>query len=454
MSGRCRVSEESLLAFLADTGLPLVSRLTSVLRVVALSLGVGCLFLAVTGATLARSAIFDPSSQWFDSLSAFLSVPFFFLSHHYARRSRLQASALSLFAGLYILSLLGAVARGGLTPGWYFQPLLAIVVTSTLGSVPGLLMTMVGAAAILASPWMHGAGASQGSLPVPHSLGLAAVTLLSGLTGVLLHRLLLNAVGTGDELRQRFRDSHMALRQREKLLRHALRLETVGDLASMVVHQLRNHFQVILGHVAMGTRQGPGEQGRHLGMIGETLEEAGPLLDQLLGLAHPEDGEPRPCDLTELAADFSEKARRILPAAVGMDQQFAPGQLPVHLDPRGLEHALLNLVINARDAMAGKGTLVVSTGREEERAWISVADSGPGISAGCLDQIFDPYFTTKPVGQGTGLGLTAVSRFVHSSQGRVRVDSVEGRGTTFTLIFPTRGRRVEGRSPGERRATG
>ena len=428
---------------MADTGLPLVSRLTSVLRVLALSLGVGCLFLAVTGATLARSAIFDPSSLWFNSLSALLSVPFFCLSHHYARRSRLQSSALSLFAGLYILSLLGAVARGGLTPGWYFQPLLAIIVTSTLGSVPGLLMTMVGAAAILASPWMHGAVATPGSMPVPHSLGLAALTLLCGLTGVLLHRLLLNAVGTGDELRQR-----------EKLLRHALRLETVGDLASMVVHQLRNHFQVILGHVAMGARQGPGEHSRRLGMIGETLEEAGPLLDQLLGLAHPEDGEPRPCDLTQLAADFSEKARRILPASMELDQQLAPGQLPVHLDPRGLEHALLNLVINARDAMAGKGTLVVATGGEGERAWISVADSGPGIPEGHLEQIFDPYFTTKPVGQGTGLGLTAVSRFVHSNQGRVRVDSVEGRGTTFTLIFPTRGQRVSGRSPAEQRATG
>ena len=452
MNRRYRVSQESLLAFLGGTGLPVVSSLTSVLRWGSLSLGLGSLVIATVGILFGNSPIFDPSTQWSDSLSVLLCVPFFLLSHHFAKRSRLQASALSLFAGLYLLSVLSALVRGGITPGWYFQPLLAILVTSTLGAVPGLLLTLLSAAAILVSPWIRNAGV--GGLPLSHSLSLAAVTLMAGLTGVLMHRLLLAAVGAGDEVQQRFRDSRKALREREKLLRHALRVETVGDLASMVVHRLRNHFQVIGGHVTMGARPGARDQGRHLAMIGQTLNEASPLLDQLLGLAHPDDGEPLPCDLNRLAEDFFVKARRILPSAVDLGQRPATDRLPVLLDPRGLEHALLNLVINARDAMGGKGALVISTGSGEGQAWISISDSGPGIARAILDKIFDPYFTTKPVGQGTGLGLTAVSRFARSSQGQVRVDSEEGRGATFTLAFPARKQRkgqsgaLEGRAIG------
>jgi signal transduction histidine kinase len=433
--------------------LPLVSSLTTVLRWTSLSLGVGCLMLGTAGILPGSSALFDPGTRGFDSLSVLLCGPIFLVSHHFVRRSRLHASALALFAGLYLLSLLAALVRGGLGPGWYVQPLLAILVTSTLGAVPGLLLTSMGAVAILVSPWLPGSG-TVAALPLSHSLSLSAVTLFAGLTGVLLHRLLLDAVGVGDELRQRFRHTRQALRQREKLLRHALRVETVGDLAAMVVHRLRNHFQIVLGHVTLGTRPDAEDQARHLEMIGQTVEESSPLLDQLLGLAHPEDGEPRPCDLNELAAEFSERARSILPSAVELHQRLDPGALPVLLDPRGLDHALLNLVINARDAMGGAGSVVISTGGRQEQVWISVQDSGPGIAEENLDRVFDPYFTTKPLGQGTGLGLTAVSRFASSSQGRVRVSSEAGRGATFTLTFPARSQPAEGSGARKGRATG
>ena len=136
MNGRYRVSEESLLAFLSGTGLPLVSSLTTVLRWTSLSLGVGCLILGIAGILPGSSAMFDPATRGFDSLSVLLCGPIFLLSHHFARRSRLQASALSLFAGLYLLSLLGALVRGGLGPGWYIQPLLAILVTALWAQFP------------------------------------------------------------------------------------------------------------------------------------------------------------------------------------------------------------------------------------------------------------------------------------------------------------------------------
>lgn len=424
-----------MVAFLSRTGLPVVPGL----RWISLTLALGSLGVAIVGVALGISTVFDGSDSSWDSVAVSAGVPMFLMSHHFARRSRVRASATWLSCGLYVLSLASTLVRGELTPGWFLQPLLALLVTSALGSVTGLTLTLFSAVVVVVSPWLHGFGAIGTSS--------AAVILFAGLIGVVLHRVLRAAVAGADELRQQ-----------EKLLSHALRIETVGDLASMVVHRLRNHFQVILGHVTMGSRSEVDERSRHLEMIGRTLDDASPLLDQLLGLAHPEEGEPRPCDLNELAGDFVTNAGRVLPSTVDLDQRLAAGRLPVLLDPRGLEHALLNLVINARDAMGGRGAMVISTGSQGDRAWISVGDSGPGIASEHLERIFDPYFTTKPVGQGTGLGLTAVSRFAASSRGHVRVDNGEAGGATFTLSFPTaapgavrgaeRNRGLEGRATG------
>ena len=114
----------------------------------------------------------------------------------------------------------------------------------------------------------------------------------------------------------------------------------------------------------------------------------------------------------------------VLPATIEVG--FGPSEEPlqVRVDPRGLEQALWNLAINARHAMADGGTLQLRTGVDDGYAFVSVADSGPGIPEDIQRRIFDPYFTTKPRGQGTGLGLAAVDRFVRGSRGRVRLESV------------------------------
>ena len=108
----------------------------------------------------------------------------------------------------------------------------------------------------------------------------------------------------------------------------------------------------------------------------------------------------------------------------------------VQIDRDGLMHSLWNLVINARQAIQGSGAITVRGGSDRHQVWIEVADTGCGMSKEVQGRIFDPYFTTKAPGQGTGLGLTAVARFVRASNGLVQVESEVGKGTTFRLRFP------------------
>jgi signal transduction histidine kinase len=108
----------------------------------------------------------------------------------------------------------------------------------------------------------------------------------------------------------------------------------------------------------------------------------------------------------------------------------------VLLNRHGLVHALWNLVINARQAIQGEGEITLRCGQDRHQVWIELQDSGSGMTPQVKERIFEPYFTTKPPGQGTGLGLTAVQRFVRGSNGVIQVDSEVGRGTTFRLRFP------------------
>ena len=108
----------------------------------------------------------------------------------------------------------------------------------------------------------------------------------------------------------------------------------------------------------------------------------------------------------------------------------------VQVNPHGLVHALWNLVINAKQAIDGEGKIALRCGSDRRHVWVEVSDTGPGIPAEVQERIFDPYFTTKPIGQGTGLGLTAVARYVRGSNGAIEVESAPGRGTTFRMRFP------------------
>lgn len=439
MPTKVRLTQESLLGFLSSTGLPLVSRLATVVRWLALGLTVASLLYGVF-ALLRWGVLWKAELPWSGALPALLSTPLYVLAFAQAR-VRMQFAVFGLVAALFVLSMVAAWPRGPFSIGWYVQPFLALVATCSLGVVTGLSMTLVAVVVLLAMAVTHASGVPGVTEPPDlwvHSTSLAALTLASALAGALVHKMLLAAVQAAEMQRRRHQQSSRALRYREKLLRHALRLETIGDLAGMVVHQLRNSFQVMIGHATLAADGDDEERSRRLPAIADTLRACQPLLDQLMVLAHPQDGSPSPEDLDRLVDEFHRKARNLLPAAVTLRREQHDGPLPVLVDPIGLEHALWNLLINARHAIGGKGEIVLRTGSDSASVWVAVEDSGCGIPPEIQARIFDPYFTTKPPGEGTGLGLTAVARFVRGSNGSVEVRSAVGAGSEFVLSFPLR----------------
>jgi signal transduction histidine kinase len=372
-------------------------------------------------------------------MPALASAPFFLLAWFGWRRHRLQRAATLLFVALFVLTIAANWPRGAFSAAWYVHPVLALLATACLGVIPGLSLTLVGVTALLLAALTRPGDAVVGSAMPDvwvHAISLTAVTLASALAGAILNRLVFMALITAEAQRRKNFESSRALRHREKLLRHALRVETIGDLAGMVCHQLRNTFQVLLGHVTLGGMADDEERQKRIRLIEETLQQSQPLLDQLLRMAHPDDGTTMPCDLAETLRVFHGQARLVLPESILITCEAPTGVPLVLLNPHGLVHALWNLVINAKQAIRGDGAITLRCGSDRHQVWIEVADTGDGMPAEVQKRIFDPYFTTKPAGQGTGLGLTAVSRFVRASNGVIQVESAPGSGTTFRMRFP------------------
>jgi signal transduction histidine kinase len=436
---RVQLSQESLFDFLSATGLPLVSRLVSVVRSLALALAMGSAAFAAYALLNWPEGLWNPGLPWGGALPALAAAPLYSWASGLAARRRMQPAALVLFLALYLFSVLASWLRGALSPSWYVQPFLALLATCCLGVVPGLTLTLVAVVVLLVAPWAGPDPGVVGGATADtwvHATSLAALTLASALTGALVHKLLRAALVAVESQRLLNLDSRRALRHRERLLRHAMRVDTVGDLAGLVGHQLRNAFQVMLGHVTLGVSGDEPDPSRRLTLVGEALQQTRPLLDQLMTLAHPDEGQPEPIDLDRCVAAFFARARCLMPSLITVRLERADAALPVLLDPRGLEHALWNLVINARQAMPEGGTIILRTGADGDSACVAVADTGCGIPPEVRQRIFDPYFTTKPPGQGTGLGLAAVDRFVRASKGRIDVETDVGRGSTFLMRFP------------------
>jgi signal transduction histidine kinase len=434
------MSQETLFGFLTSTKLPVVSSLAGVIRWISLGLGVAALVQGLVCWTCFEGGFWAANLPWAGALPALAAAPQFLTAWWHWRQNRLQSAATWLFTALFSLTILANWPRGAFGVSWYLQPVLALLATTGLGVVPGLLLTLVGVLALLAAaafgPVTELASLIGGEALWIHAASLACLTLASALAGAITNRLLFRALLTAEAQRRKNLESSRALRYREKLLRHALRVETIGDLAGMVCHQLRNSFQVLQGHVSLGELDDDAERRHRLQLIERTLDETRPLLDQLMMMAHPEEGTAAQCDLVPVLRHFHEQARLVLPKSIDVACLLPEEPLPVLLNPRGLVHVLWNLVINARQAIQGDGRIVLRAGVDRGQVWIEVSDSGSGIPKELHERIFEPYFTTKPPGQGTGLGLTAVARFVRGSHGLVQVESEVGKGTTFRLRFP------------------
>jgi PAS domain S-box-containing protein len=241
------------------------------------------------------------------------------------------------------------------------------------------------------------------------------------------------------------REAQLKLEQMHQQLAESQKLDALGQLTGGVAHDFNNLLMIISGSLytlrkAVG--DDPKSQ-RALSAIEGATKRGASLTSQLLTFARRQSVNPQAVDVAERI----DAVREVLDAAVGsaVTLQFdvEPGVWPVMVDVAEFETALVNLVINARDAMTGGGVIIISAHNDKRggevgagHVAISVQDTGTGIAPDILSKIFDPFFTTKPIGKGTGLGLSQVHGFAHQAGGTVRVTSELGKGTRITILLP------------------
>ena len=260
------------------------------------------------------------------------------------------------------------------------------------------------------------------------------------------------------ERTQELQDANEALRAEaverqlaEAQLRQVQKMEAVGQLTGGIAHDFNNMLAVVVGGIDLARRRlnGPKrEVMAHLTNAMEGATRAAALTRRLLSFARSEPLLPERVDSSELVAGMSDLLDRTLGERIQVEVALAHDAWPTYVDPHQLENAIVNLAVNARDAMDGTGIMRVSTAnvtlkanevgdvRPGEYVRISVTDTGCGMTPEVRERAFEPFFTTKPVGKGTGLGLSQIFGFAHQSGGEVGIQSEVGRGTTVSIYLP------------------
>ncbi|MCW5734380.1 MAG: PAS domain S-box protein [Enhydrobacter sp.] len=251
------------------------------------------------------------------------------------------------------------------------------------------------------------------------------------------------------------REAEEALRKAEEALRHSQKMEAIGQLTGGIAHDFNNMLTAIIGSMEVLKRRI--RAGRYDdvqsfmdGAIG-AANRAASLTHRLLAFARRQPLDPKAVDVNQLIRGMEDLLRRTLGEAIRLSVDLAPEGWTALTDAHQLENAILNLAINARDAMPNGGTLSIGTARETlshklrfgqeeieagDYVVVCVGDTGVGMSEETLKKVFEPFFTTKPIGQGTGLGLSMIYGFAKQSRGHVRIESTEGSGTIFRLYLP------------------
>ena len=235
----------------------------------------------------------------------------------------------------------------------------------------------------------------------------------------------------------------------EAQLRQAHKMDAVGQLTGGIAHDFNNMLAVVLGGLELARRHtDDGPARRHIDNATEGANRAAALTKRLLAFARAEPLVPEPIEPATLIAGMADLLDRTLGGTIRVVKRDDASGWNVWADRHQLENAILNLAVNARDAMNGRGVLSVSTGgislgcREVgdcaagDYVTVAVGDTGCGIAPEVMERVFEPFFTTKPVGMGTGLGLSQIFAFVRQSTGEIAIASEPGIGTTVTLYLP------------------
>lgn len=275
-----------------------------------------------------------------------------------------------------------------------------------------------------------------------------AIALAEGIGGRIFVGYLrdLTAAKQAEEARERL----------EAQLRQAQKMEAIGHLAGGIAHDFNNILTSMTGYLALaGERQselGDPRLARYLDQTGVAARRARDLIRQLLTFSRGQRGKHREIGLRPLVEEMIHFLKPMLPSTVGFEVALGDDPACIIADPVQIEQVLMNLCINARDALDGRGTIRIAVERPAASAAICascrasvepagqvalvVSDDGPGISPEVMERMFEPFFTTKPVGKGSGMGLATVHGIVHELGGHILIDSTPGVGTVFRVVLP------------------
>lgn len=244
-------------------------------------------------------------------------------------------------------------------------------------------------------------------------------------------------------LERNFRDA-------EEQLHHAQKMKAVGELSGGIAHDFNNILTVITAMIKVLTDAVSDKP--ELAAVAKLIDDAAgrgsDLTQRLLSFSRMQPLQPRATDLNQLIGETTKLFKPTLGAQICVTTNFAADLRPACIDPTQFATALLNLALNARDAMPDGGTLALETGNVDigdadpkgiapgRYATLAVQDSGMGIPSSIRHRVFEPFFTTKGEGHGSGLGLAMVCRFIRQSGGHITIDSEEGRGTTMRMYLP------------------
>lgn len=283
---------------------------------------------------------------------------------------------------------------------------------------------------------------------------LALLMIVAGLASVLWFARLANrAERRARALEHSLRQSEAARRAGEHAAERAQRIEALGRLVGGVAHDFNNTLLVIMGNLEMlEVDEDPANRELYLREALAAANHASTLTRQLLAYGRKSRPEPRAVELDALVRETLAMFRRVTPATVRLRAELCSAPAMVELDASGFRQALLNVLINARDAVAGGGEVVVACeirqpdpleaksgiagAARRAHVVLTVRDSGPGMPEEVRARATEPFFTTKAAGDGTGLGLSMVLGFCRQSGGTLRIDTAPGRGTTVTMRFP------------------
>jgi signal transduction histidine kinase len=371
-----------------------------------------------------------------------------------ARRWAVLATGGALAAGLCWG--LGGTLLISLVPA-FAQAFLIIVVcgmcAGTIVVAVAHLPTML--AYVLSATLPFAAGLAARNTATDHVLAVMAIVFAAalGLGGRQLNRIFTEAMRLRVELNEanlRLQAEMAEHQSTEAALRQAQKFEAIGHLTGGIAHDFNNLLTVVIGNVSLSRSLVGADPGlvRLLDGALQSAERGVALIQRLLGFARRQRLDPRPIDLGGLVAGIEPLLRQTLGEAIDLVFAAGGGLVAAQVDANQLELAILNLAINARDAMPDGGTLRIALDRRKsgggaplelgpgEYAVVAIADTGSGMDEATLARAFDPFFTTKAAGSGSGLGLPMVQGFAAQSGGAVRIHSRPGDGTTVELWLP------------------